>query len=521
MACRTISSATRLKIDFGDKGRHKRLDPREPHKHAVEGARHASRARAFPGIGRQGRLDECGHGCRFDTLAGHIAQNHDGAVVGKADERIEVAADQCGVRGRQVYRIGRDTRNIAERIPHTDLKRLGDMALLALLRLTFIDQLKIVGQVHQVVVFKVVNRFLTAVAKQQGTRRRPLSNVGGHDSVVIPLNASLRTNAPCFNAGIDIETLARQAVSPQPYAHGHRLINARQANVLQVIDARTAQDRHLKTIRCRTQTRSRRRSRKEERLRVPRQRYTTTALKIDDIGFEARIVLHRTEMAIEHSADLGRYGARSSDRIIEIGKELIAQHIERTAKLCGTTRTQTRCHTDQLDRQIIANDLEHVYVIGKRRLGAFPTDFQHTENLRAVKHGKTDFAAVWRHILHTQQVLGTIIQIHEHTRGDSIALKVLLDRKTASARLTKNVRRNASAIGHELGQIAVLKLLGNAAELKAATLGKIDSGARCIERSDKLIQNGIEQAGKLIGANGTHNDRKRARKTLIRHPELR
>ena len=118
-------------------------------------------------------------------------------------------------------------------------------------------------------------------------------------------------------------------------------------------------------------------------------------------------------------------------------------------------------------------------------------------------------------------MLGTIIQIHEHARSDSIALKVLLDRQTASARLTKYVRRNARAVRHKLGQIAVLKLLGNAAELKAATLGKIDSRTGGIKRSDELIQNGIEQAGELIGTHGTHNDRKRARKALIRHSELR
>ena len=192
---------------------------------------------------------------------------------------------------------------------------------------------------HQIVVFKVVNRLLAAVAKQQGARRRPLGNIGRNDRVVVTPAVSIRAIMPRLDARIDIEALARQTVSPQPSAHGHRLINARQANVLQVIGARTAQNRHLKAIRCRTQTSSRCRSRKEERLRVPRQRHTTAPFKIDDIGFEARIVLHRAEMAIEHSADFGRYGARSRDRIIEIGKELVAQHIERAAKLCGTART--------------------------------------------------------------------------------------------------------------------------------------------------------------------------------------
>ena len=191
---------------------------------------------------------------------------------------------------------------------------------------------------HQIVVFKVVNRLLAAVAKQQGAGRRPLGNVGWNDRIVVTPVVSIQAIMPRLDTGVDIEALARQAVRPQPSAHGHGLVNTSQAYMLKIVGARTAQDRRLKAIRCRTQTRSRRRSRKEERLRVPRQRYTTTALKIDDIGFEARIVLHRAEMAIEHGADLGRYGARSSDRIIEIGKELIAQHIERTAKLCGTTR---------------------------------------------------------------------------------------------------------------------------------------------------------------------------------------
>ena len=117
-------------------------------------------------------------------------------------------------------------------------------------------------------------------------------------------------------------------------------------------------------------------------------------------------------------------------------------------------------------------------------------------------------------------MLGTIVQIHKHARGDSISVKVLLDRKTTGTRLTKHVSRNARAVRHELGQIAILQLLGNAAELKAATLGKIDSRTGSIERSDELIQNGIEQAGKFIGTNSAHNDRKRARKTLIRHPKL-
>ena len=66
-----------------------------------------------------------------------------------------------------------------------------------------------------------------------------------------------------------------------------------------------------------------------------------------------------------------------------------------------------------------------------------------------------------------------------------------------------------------------MQLLGNTAKLKAAALRKINRSSRGIERSDELIQNGIEQAGELIGAHGTHNDRKGTRKAFIRHPKLR
>lgn len=92
-------------------------------------------------------------------------------------------------------------------------------------------------------------------------------------------------------------------------------------------------------------------------------------------------------------------------------------------------------------------------------------------------------------------MLRTIIQVHEHTGGGLIALKVLLNRQATSTRLAKNIRRNASAIRQKLGQVAVVQLLGNTAKLKAAALRKIDSGTRSIERSYKLVQNGIKQAG--------------------------
>ena len=40
-----------------------------------------------------------------------------------------------------------------------------------------------------------------------------------------------------------------------------------------------------------------------------------------------------------------------------------------------------------------------------------------------------------------------------------------------------------------------MQLPGNTAKFKAAALRKIDSGTRSIERSYKLVQNGIKQAG--------------------------
>ena len=40
------------------------------------------------------------------------------------------------------------------------------MALLTLLRFAFIDQFKVMSQVHQVVIFKVINRLLATITKQ-------------------------------------------------------------------------------------------------------------------------------------------------------------------------------------------------------------------------------------------------------------------------------------------------------------------------------------------------------------------
>ena len=109
MSRRAICSAARFKINLGDKRRHKRLDPRKAHEHAIERAGHASGSRTLPGISRQRRLDERRHRRRLNSFAGDIAQYHNGAIVGKTDKRIEVTTNQR----RQVYRIGCDARNVA------------------------------------------------------------------------------------------------------------------------------------------------------------------------------------------------------------------------------------------------------------------------------------------------------------------------------------------------------------------------------------------------------------------------
>lgn len=53
------------------------------------------------------------------------------------------------------------------------------MALLTLLRFAFVDQFKVMSQVHQVVIFKVINRLLATITKQQRTRRRPFATEAG------------------------------------------------------------------------------------------------------------------------------------------------------------------------------------------------------------------------------------------------------------------------------------------------------------------------------------------------------
>lgn len=66
-----------------------------------------------------------------------------------------------------------------------------------------------------------------------------------------------------------------------------------------------------------------------------------------------------------------------------------------------------------------------------------------------------------------------------------------------------------------------MQLLGNTAKLKTAALRKIDGSTRGVEGSYKLVQNGIKQTRQLKGAHRTHNDRERARETLVRHSKLR
>ena len=83
------------------------------------------------------------------------------------------------------------------------------MALLALLRFALVDQFKVMRQVHQVVIFKVINRLLTTVTKQQRARRRAFRNRSRNDRVVAVLDITLRARAPRLDAGVDVETLAR------------------------------------------------------------------------------------------------------------------------------------------------------------------------------------------------------------------------------------------------------------------------------------------------------------------------
>ncbi len=101
------------------------------------------------------------------------------------------------------------------------------MTLLALLRLTLIDQLKIVSQMHHIVVFKVVDWFLAAITEQQGARCRPLCDISVNDRIVVSLVIRLRAIAPRLDTGVDIQSLTRQAVGSQPCTHRRGFIHAR------------------------------------------------------------------------------------------------------------------------------------------------------------------------------------------------------------------------------------------------------------------------------------------------------
>ena len=190
------------------------------------------------------------------------------------------------------------------------------MALLTLLRFAFIDQFKVMSQVHQVVIFKVINRLLATITKQQRTRRRPLRNRSRNDCVVTVLAIALRAWAPRLDAGVDVETLARQAMRSKPASHRHRFVNASYTDVFKVLGTRAAQNRCLKAIRGSPQTCRWRRRGKEKLLGIVRQSNATAAFKIYDVGIQTGVILNRAKMAVEHIADLGRHRLGSRGGIV-------------------------------------------------------------------------------------------------------------------------------------------------------------------------------------------------------------
>ena len=164
MSCRAIGCVALAQIDLCNEHRRKRLEAREPHKHAVERARHALRPHALPGIGGKRRFDQSRHRSRLDAFTRYIAQNHDHAIVGKTDKRIEISAHQrlLGCRGIQAVRG--DPRYGSKRAPHSRLKGLCDAMLRFLLARALNVHLKIMRQMHQVIVLKVVNWLLRGAA---------------------------------------------------------------------------------------------------------------------------------------------------------------------------------------------------------------------------------------------------------------------------------------------------------------------------------------------------------------------
>ena len=78
------------------------------------------------------------------------------------------------------------------------------MALFALLRLALIDQLKVVRQMHHVVVFKIVDWLLATIAEQQGARRRPLGDISRNNRIAASLAIRLRAIAPRLDTRVDI-----------------------------------------------------------------------------------------------------------------------------------------------------------------------------------------------------------------------------------------------------------------------------------------------------------------------------
>ena len=225
-------------------------------------------------------------------------------------------------------------------------------------------------------------------------------------------------------------------------------------------------------------------------------------------------------MAAEHATHLGRdLGPRRVAVALE-REDGVAHVVERARELGGPTRAQTRDEAHELDGEVVADNLEHVDVIGPRHAGAAPAELHHPHDLPTEEHRHGDEGLEGRRVLHAQLTGDALVEVVEDaTCGNPLVRRD--DGDAAGARGAEHVGGDPRAKGDELRHVRAHQPLRDPAELESAVLGEVHGRAVGVERVDELVQDGVQKAVKVLGAHGGHDDRKRAGKALVGRLELR
>ena len=175
---------------------------------------------------------------------------------------------------------------------------------------------------------------------------------------------------------------------------------------------------------------------------------------------------------------------------------------------------------DELDRQVLADDLEHPRVVLARHAGPRPPELDDSEHLRAEIDGDRDKRAVRRDVLHEQGPLEARIDVEQREGGRSVGAVHGDDGQAACTLLPQHVCGDPRTVGYEFRDIGARKAVRDTAELEASALSEVERGPIGLERVDELVEHVVDQRGEVFRTGCGHDDGQRAGKTRIRRPEL-